>query len=319
MNVLALLAVAFVQLISLDLDQLGKTVEAIASALVDQYVEPAEGARRGRALTEEFSRGGFAAATDPDAFAAAVQHLLQGQSRDKHLLVWHGQPANLVTLAGDRLKGPSIGKVEQRPDGIGYVEVRHFLSESQGNPESAVQIDGAMRVVSGASALILDLRMNPGGDFPPLTRLAGYLFASPTHLLTRAVRGRPGPTELWTQDELPGARLPNVAVYVLTSADTFSAGEAFAFALQKAGRATIVGERTGGGGYSGTFARLPNGFTMFMPTGRTVDPRTGQGWQVEGVHPDREVPASEALDAALRLAHEQITGSGGPGESGEPR
>jgi C-terminal processing protease CtpA/Prc len=96
--------------------------------------------------------------------------------------------------------------------------------------------------------------------------------------------------------------VPGVPVYVLTSADTFSAGEGIAFALQKIGRAVIVGERTGGGGYSGNFARLPNGFAMFASAGRTFDPRSGSGWQVEGVRPDREAPASEALDVALRLA-----------------
>jgi len=108
--------------------------------------------------------------------------------------------------------------------------------------------------------------------------------------------------EVWTRDEVPSARLPHVPVYVVTSADTFSAGEAFAFALQKTGRAVIVGERTGGGGYSGNFARLPHGFTMFVSAGRTFDPRTGKGWQVEGVHPDRAAPAAEAFDVALRLA-----------------
>jgi C-terminal processing protease CtpA/Prc len=159
-----------------------------------------------------------------------------------------------------------------------------------------------MRAVSGASALVFDARLNPGGDLSSVAHLSTYLFESRTHLLTRALRGRPEPIEIWTRDEVPGPRLPDVPVYVVTSADTFSAGEAFAFALQKAGRAVIVGERTGGGGYSGTFARLPNGFTMFVSTGRTVDPRSGGGWQVDGVRPDREVPAADALDVALQLA-----------------
>jgi C-terminal processing protease CtpA/Prc len=180
--------------------------------------------------------------------------------------------------------------------------VRHFLSESQGNPESSAQIDGAMRSVAGAKALILDLRLNPGGDFPPLARLATYLFAARTHLLSRAIRGQAATRELWTLDDIPGPRRPDIPVYVLTSADTFSAGEAFAFALQKAERAVIVGERTGGGGHSGTLLRLPNGFSMFMPTGRTFDPRSGDGWQTQGVLPDREAPAADALDVAIGLA-----------------
>jgi len=46
MNVLALVVVALVQLVSLDLPQLRETIEAITTALVDQYVEPVEGALR---------------------------------------------------------------------------------------------------------------------------------------------------------------------------------------------------------------------------------------------------------------------------------
>ena len=42
MNVLALVVVALVQLVSLDLPQLRETIEAITTALVDQYVEPGE-------------------------------------------------------------------------------------------------------------------------------------------------------------------------------------------------------------------------------------------------------------------------------------
>ena len=182
------------------------------------------------------------------------------------------------------------------------MEVRHFLNELQGNTAIAAQIDGATKTVAGASALVFDVRPNPGGDLSSIAHLATYLFAAKTHLLTRVLRGRADMIEVWTRDEVPGPRVPGVPVYIVTSADTFSAGEAFAFALQKIGRAVIVGERTGGGGYSGNFARLPNGFTMFVSAGRTIDPRSGTGWQVDGVRPDREVPAADALDVALTLA-----------------
>jgi C-terminal processing protease CtpA/Prc len=159
-----------------------------------------------------------------------------------------------------------------------------------------------MKTVAGARALVFDVRTNPGGDLSSAAHLSTYLFSARTHLLSRAVRGRSDVIEVWTRDEVPGPRVPGLPVYVLTSADTFSAGEGFAFALQKIGRAVIIGERTGGGGYSGTFARLPNGFTMFVSTGRTFDPRSGAGWQADGVRPDRETPASDALDVALKLA-----------------
>jgi hypothetical protein len=245
MEIVALLVAAFLQLASLSLDQLRETIEAIKTALVQQYVDATEGARLGRALGDELGRGPLANAGDPDAFAAAVQKFLQTESRDRHLLVWRGSPVDILKITpSGRLQGPAVGRTEKRADNV----------------------------------------------------------ATRTHPLTRALRGRADSIEVWTRDEVPGPRLPGVPVYVVTSADTFSAGEAFAFALQKTGRATIVGGPTGGGGYSGTFARLPNGFTMFVSTGRTFDPRTGKGWQVDSVRPDREVAAADALEAALRLA-----------------
>ena len=38
---------------------------------------------------------------------------------------------------------------------------------------------------------------------------------------------------------------------------------------------------------------------MFLPTGRTFDPDTGLGWEAEGLQPDVEVPADEALEVAI--------------------
>ena len=43
MNVLALVVIALVQFVSLDLPRFRETIEAMTTALVDQYVEPAAG------------------------------------------------------------------------------------------------------------------------------------------------------------------------------------------------------------------------------------------------------------------------------------
>jgi hypothetical protein len=194
MDIIVLVAVALLQVVGLAIEQLRETVDAIKSALVQRYVDATEGTRLGSALSEELERGALRDSGDPEAFAAAVQKFLQARSRDRHLLVWHGAPVDILKIApGGRLQGPAIGRIERRPDGVAaFVEVRHFL----------------------------------------------------------------------------------------------------------------MSERTGGGGYSGTFARLPHGFTMFVSTGRTFDPRSGAGWQVDGIRPDREAPARDALDVALRLAAE---------------
>lgn len=223
MELVALVLAAFFQLVSLSLDQLRETVDAIKTALVAQYVDAAQGQRLAGVLDRELAQG-FSGAYEPGAFAAAVQGLLQRESRDRHLLMWPGSPVDILKIApGGRLQGPAVGRAELRPDGVGYVEVRHFLNEAQGNATIAAQLDGAMRAVAGASALVFDVRLNPGGDLSSAAHLSTYLFSTRTHLLSRALRGRSDVIDVWTRDEVPGPRVPNVPVYVLTSADRWTA------------------------------------------------------------------------------------------------
>lgn len=96
MELVALVLAAFLQLASLSLDQLRETIHAIASALAQQYVDASEGERLGHALTRELEGGAFTG-NDPDAFAAGVQRFLQAETKDRHLLLWRGAPADILS------------------------------------------------------------------------------------------------------------------------------------------------------------------------------------------------------------------------------
>ena len=98
---------------------------------------------------------------------------------------------------------------------------------------------------------------------------------------------------------MPGTRLPDVPVFVLTSGRTFSAAEEFTYNLKNMKRATIVGETTGGG------AHPVNGYqvkgypvSMSLPFGRAINPITGTNWEGAGIEPDVKAPAPEALEVA---------------------
>ena len=99
---------------------------------------------------------------------------------------------------------------------------------------------------------------------------------------------------------------PSKPVFVLTSARTFSGAEEFAYDLQTQKRATIVGETTGGGANPGGPVPLPYGMTLFVPTGRAINPITKTNWEGTGVKPDVAVPADSALAVAHRLAQKAV-------------
>jgi C-terminal processing protease CtpA/Prc len=84
---------------------------------------------------------------------------------------------------------------------------------------------------------------------------------------------------------------------------TFSAAEDFSYSLQQLKRATIVGEKTGGGAHMGRgLQRLSPLFTAFIPTGQSLNPITKSNWENIGVQPDVEVPAERSLIEAHLLA-----------------
>ena len=85
----------------------------------------------------------------------------------------------------------------------------------------------------------------------------------------------------------------------LTSGQTFSGCEEFAYNLQALDRATIVGEQTSGGAHPSDVYRLTDVLEAHIPVARSVNAVTGTNWEGVGVTPDVPCPAAQALDRAL--------------------
>ncbi|HSG38557.1 MAG TPA: S41 family peptidase, partial [Thermoanaerobaculia bacterium] len=243
-----------------------------------------------------------------DAFTRKLTEDLQSVSRDLHLNVsWAPEPP--PSEAGgptqeerrarfaERLRRDNycFQKVERLAGNVGYVELDCFAqAELAGGAAVA-----AMGFLAGSDALIFDLRDNGGGSPSMIQLLTSYLVREPTHLNSFYVRQGDRTEQFWTNAWVPGTRLPDVPVFVLTSGRTFSAAEEFTYNLKSLKRATIVGETTGGGAHPVNGHRV-KGYpvSMSLPFGRAVNPITGTNWEGTGVEPDVKVPAPEALEVA---------------------
>jgi C-terminal processing protease CtpA/Prc len=105
---------------------------------------------------------------------------------------------------------------------------------------------------------------------------------------------------------VPAERLGSIPVYILTSHGTFSAGENFAYVLQAAKRATVVGEVTAGAANIGRLHRIDKRFEIWIPDARPISTFTGTNWEGKGVIPDVKVPGWEALNVARMLAAQAL-------------
>jgi C-terminal processing protease CtpA/Prc len=129
--------------------------------------------------------------------------------------------------------------------------------------------------------------------------LASYFFDHPTHL-SDIVEPRTGERQhMWTRKDIDGRRYGSTRpVYILTSRDTFSAAEDFAYSMQTQKRAIIVGEVTRGGAHPLASFRLNSHFLAAIPVRESISPLTQSNWEGVGVRPDIVVPARYARDVA---------------------
>ncbi len=283
-----------------------EVVQTVAERLAEGYVDEEMGNAIADGLRAALAEGRLLGEL-PSAAADELTLELRRLSADLHLRVEYTRGAPTSTFVGRPEPPPRAEPMPNPPSGIashrvlqgnvGYIEMAHF----GGSESSADEIDAVMSALNGVDALILDLRWSRGGGAFAVRYISTYLFDEPVHLASRVVRGDPTLAERWTFDSVPGPRMAAAPVLVLTSRATISAAESFAFGLRNVGRARLVGERTAGGGHFGNLVDVGHGFQMFLPWAKTVHPKTGEGWEAEGLTPDVEVPVEEALDVALEL------------------
>jgi retinol-binding protein 3 len=216
--------------------------------------------------------------------------------------------------AADPMSGPAgrrgarsgiFGRTERMAGDVAYVEILSFGAPPEEVREATTRI---MSAAADAKALIIDLRTNGGGSPFTVALVSSYLFgADPVHLNSLYFRPANRTDDFFTDPLVAGRKFgPDKPIYVLTSSRTFSGAEEFAYNLQTLKRATIVGETTGGGANPGRGIPLPYDLTLFVPTGRAINPITKTNWEGVGVRPEVAVPAAEALDVALRLASQSV-------------
>lgn len=180
------------------------------------------------------------------------------------------------------------------PGGVAYVALNSF-----GNDDAANGFVGAFDQISKASALVIDVRDNGGGNsnvgYRVLATLTGKPFATSKwstrqYLPSYRAWGRPMPDT----DNAPGSWKPDPArqfggpVRVLTSGATYSAAEDFAVAFDSMKRGVIVGEPTGGSTGQPLLIQLPGGGMARICTKADTYP-DGKVWVGVGVQPGLRV------------------------------
>lgn len=302
-----------------------EVLEALATALEKNYVYPETGAKYAAMLRERASSVDYAV-PDDFAFAEKVQADLNAVNEDRHLRLLAPLPP--VSAGGPRIvRGPGPGPgmkaieaAEKLTPDIAYVRFGVF----PGDPETLADLEKFIAVNADVKTLIVDARGHRGGGVDEIDAMFAELFtrevdlvrmetaqtvidAQPDMLMQgptfRSALSKPGRVTLQHFTK-PAAhpRLANTKLYVLQSGFSGSAAEHFLLEVKMSGRGKLVGETSAGAGHFGYPVDLPNGFSTFIPAGRTFDPKTDWDWEGKGVSPDLATAPEQALIAALKDA-----------------
>src|SRR2546426_460794 len=244
--------------ITLDAAARAEVIDGALKALNEAYVFPEVAQKMEQAIRARQQRKEYDSITSARQFAQALTDHLRDVSHDLHLSVTFSQqgppppppppggPQTLEerqrTIAGRQNFG--FVRVERLAGNIGYVDIRGFMGPAIAGETATA----AMTFLASTDAVIFDLRQNGGGDPTMVAFITSYLFGpQPVHLNDFYSRPTNETRPSWTLPYVPGRRLTNKDVYILTSSRTFSGAEEFTYNLKHLKRAIVVGETTGGG------------------------------------------------------------------------
>jgi hypothetical protein len=208
-------------------------------------------------------------------------------------------------LAESRVENFGVKKVELKNGDIGYLEMSYFDGHIN---ESKPIFEGAMNLLFGAKAIILDLRRNGGGNSRILPLFLSYFIGpKPTHFATQLTPWKNEKLELFTLENVNGPRFWDKPIYILISGTTFSLAEHVTYHLRAFQHATVIGERSYGGGRAFDPVVIDDRFFIRLPRIEITNALTNAMYEEgKGIVPDVPTTSDDAPNVGYQLAIDDL-------------
>lgn len=288
-----------------------QTILTLSQLMNDHYVFPEVAKLTEDHLKSLLNKGYFDQFENDEALAEALTKSVQEINHDKHMRIRSNKQFEAPKQTPERMIEEQLDWMDRSRranagfvtvnilDGnVGYIDLRGFAGMGIGKPIA----DAYMKLISKTDAIIIDLSKNGGGSPAMVQYLCSYFFNQKLHLNSLYWREGNRTDEFWTLESVEGIKMPDVPLFVITSNQTFSGAEEFSYNMQTQKRATLVGQTTGGGANPGGGFMINDNLSVFIPTGKAINPITKTNWEGVGVIPEVKTDEESAFDKAHELA-----------------
>lgn len=222
-----------------------------------------------------------------DLSTTEIRDLVRGEAGTRVVITLERDGVTLEKSVERRKLETPVATGQMLDGNVGLVTIENFDARCASETRQAV--DSLLE--QGAKALIFDVRNNPGGYATELVKVLDMLLPAGEVFRTVSYTGK-------EQVDYSDEACLDVPMAVLVNADSYSAAEFFAAALQEYEKAVIVGEQTVGKGYFQNTFRLPDGSAVGLSTGKYFTPQ-GRNLAGVGVTPDVAVPVEQETAALI--------------------
>jgi carboxyl-terminal processing protease len=211
----------------------------------------------------------------------------------------HGAPGTKVALKTERgvvtvtraeVSTPNLF-ADVLSGGAGYVYFNEFRDK-----DTELAFEKAVRELraKGAARLVIDVRGNPGGSLNTAVKIAALFLSKGQPIVS--TQDRKGTEKIaYAPADGPFRGLP---VKILVDAQSASASEILAGALQDHRRARVVGSRTFGKGSAQALIPLKDAGVIKLTINKWYTP-AGRSIQGVGITPDDPVPVTDQDEARV--------------------
>lgn len=220
-------------------------------------------------------------------------------SQVKLIIVRGAADPMTLTITRDNITVPSV-TWQVRPDGLGYIKVSQFGSDTGSLMTQAAQALTTAKV----KGVILDLRDDPGGYLDQAVSVASQFLPAGKVVVSERHSGK-------TTDELKsndGGLVVGKPLIVLVNGGSASASEILAGALQDYGTGKLIGVKTFGKGSVQDITQLGGGAELKITIAHWYTPN-GKNIDKQGITPNTTIDLTQAdydasrdpqLDAAVK-------------------